>query len=122
MGHLLGQNRYLHAAERTLRAAWLVMEKYPTAHSTLLNALEETLNPPDIVILRGERADIRTWQKELAKVYGPHRLVIAVPSDLPPALADKPATGSTVAYVCTGSVCSAPIEHFSELVEQLRST
>jgi uncharacterized protein YyaL (SSP411 family) len=125
MGHLLGQNRYLQAAERTLRAAWLVMEKYPSAHSTLLNALEETLNPPDIVILRGERADIRTWQKELAKVYGPHRLVIAIPSDasdLPPALADKPATGSTVAYVCSGSVCSAPIDHFSELVAQLRST
>src|SRR5262249_36137579 len=36
MGHLLGDTRYLAAAEKTLRAAWLVLEKYPQAHTTLL--------------------------------------------------------------------------------------
>jgi uncharacterized protein YyaL (SSP411 family) len=125
MGHLLGENRYLQAAERTLRASWLVLEKYPTGHSSLLNALDETLNPPQIVILRGERAEIRTWQKELAKVYAPHRLVLAVPADatdLPPALAEKKPSGKAVAYICRGSVCSAPIGDFSELVAAFRSS
>ncbi len=123
MGHLLGENRYLQAAERTLRASWLLLEKYPNGHSTLLGALEEMLNPPDIVILRGELATVRAWQKELAKVYAPRRLVIAVPSDardLPAALADKKAVGGAVAYLCKGSVCSAPIDNFTELAEQLR--
>jgi uncharacterized protein len=125
MGHVLGEPRYLQAAERTLRAAWQMMEKYPQGHATLLGALEETLNAPDIVILRGEQAETRKWQKELAKVYAPHRVIIAVPSDatdLPPALADKKPVGAAVAYVCKGSVCSAPISDFPVLAEQLRSS
>jgi uncharacterized protein YyaL (SSP411 family) len=123
MGHLLGENRYLQAAERTVRAAWLMLEKYPNAHSSLLEALEETLNPPEIIILRGVNKQLREWQRELAQVYAPHRLIIAVPSDakdLPAALADKKTVGDIVAYVCKGSVCSAPLDTFSALVEQLR--
>ncbi len=125
MGHVLGEPRYLQAAERTLRASWEMLEKFPQGHATLLGVLEETLNPPDIVILRGERAEIRKWQKELARVYSPHRVFIAVPSDatdLPPALADKKPAGAVVAYICKGSVCSAPIGDFSALAEQLRSS
>ncbi len=124
MGHLLGENRYLQAAERALRAAWLMLEKFPNAHSSLLEALDETLNPPQIIILRGAAKQIQEWQRELARVYAPHRIVIAIPSDakdLPPALADKKPVGERVAYVCKGSVCSAPIDDFSALVEQLRS-
>jgi len=124
IGHLLGENRYLQAAERTLRAAWLMLDKFPNGHSTLLAALEETLQPPQTVILRGTQVEIKEWQKELAKVYAPHRLVIAVPSDatdLPPAFADKKPTAAAVtAYVCEGSVCSEPVTEFSELVEQVR--
>ncbi len=123
MGHLLGEPRYLESAERTLRAAYLGMEKYPYGHTTLLGALEELLTPPEIVILRGERKAIRELQKELAKVYAPHRLVLAVPSDakgLPPAIADKKPGAGVLAYVCRGSVCSAPVDNITELAEQLR--
>jgi uncharacterized protein YyaL (SSP411 family) len=125
LGHLLGEPRYLQAAERTLRSGWLPMDRYPQGHASMLMALEETLDPPQIVILRGEPEAIRKWQKELALVYGPHRLVIAVPSDeadLPPALADKKPAGDAVAYVCKGSVCSAPIGDFTSLTAQLRSS
>jgi uncharacterized protein YyaL (SSP411 family) len=124
MGHLLGETKYLKAAERTVRAAWPLIERHPQGLSSMLGVLEETLDPPDIVILRGERAAIRVWQKELAKVYAPHQLVIAIPSDaigLPPAIAEKKPVGDAVAYVCQGSVCSAPITDFSELAQQLRS-
>ncbi|MBV8742096.1 MAG: thioredoxin domain-containing protein, partial [Sinobacteraceae bacterium] len=53
LGHLLGENRYLAAAEQTLRAAWGAIEQFPQAHTTLLLALEELLHPPQLVILRG---------------------------------------------------------------------
>ena len=33
MGHLLGEPRYLQAAERTLRAAWPMLEKFPQGHA-----------------------------------------------------------------------------------------
>ena len=123
MGHLLGESRYLAAAERTLKAAWPIMEKHPHAHMSLLTALEELLHPPEIVILRGEPEEIESWQSELARLYAPRRIVLAVPTvagDLPPALAEKPPRGNAVAYVCEGSVCSAPLDSFSALANRLR--
>ena len=123
MGHLLGETRYLLAAERTIKAAWPVLEKYPQGHMSLLIALDELLNPPETVILRGDAATIGAWQRDLAKLYAPRRMVLAIPAeatDLPPALADKPARGNAVAYVCRGSVCSNPVESFSALAAHLR--
>ena len=123
MGYLLADIRYLTAAERALRAAWASMEKHPHGHTSMLTALEEHLNPPESIILRGESAQIETWRRELAKLYAPRRMILAIPSDvaqLPPALADKAPRGSAVAYVCQGRTCSAPIEDLGELVKRLR--
>ena len=123
MGHLLGEPRYLAAAEKTLRTAWPVLEKYPQAHMSLLIALEELLNPPATIILRGEAATIESWRRDLARLYAPRRLVIAVPgdaSDLPATLQEKAVRGDAVAYVCKGSVCSAPLDSFSALAAHLR--
>jgi len=122
LGHLLGEPRYLDAAEQTLRAGWLAMERYPQGHVSMLNALEEVLTPPTIVILRGEAAAMQEWQHELAKLYDPHRLVICIPAEaanLPAAFADKAPRGRCVAYVCRASTCSAPITSFAELVPAL---
>jgi hypothetical protein len=121
-GHLLGEPRYLAAAEHTLRAAWPAMEKYPSSHVTLVTALEELLEPPEIVILRGEADAIGSWRRELARVFAPRRLVLAIPAaepGLPPALADKAPRGAAVAYVCRGSTCSAPVESLGALLGQL---
>jgi uncharacterized protein YyaL (SSP411 family) len=90
---------------------------------SLLIALEELLHPPEIVILRGEPEELGSWQDQLAKLYAPRRMVLAVPADardLPPALAEKPTRGNAVAYVCEGSVCSAPLESFNALANHLR--
>ncbi|MGH8300662.1 MAG: thioredoxin domain-containing protein, partial [Steroidobacteraceae bacterium] len=80
MGYLLGETRYLQAAERAVRAGWAVMEKHPQGHTSLLIALEELLHPPEIVVLRGEREIIETWRRELARLYSPRRMVLAVPA------------------------------------------
>jgi uncharacterized protein YyaL (SSP411 family) len=123
MGHLLGEPRYLLATERTLKAAWPVLEKYPHGHVSLLMALEELLNPPETVILRGTAPVIAGWQKDLAKLYAPRRLVLAIAADatgLPAALAEKPVRGAATAYVCRGSACSAPIDSFGALANHLR--
>jgi uncharacterized protein len=124
LGHLLGETRYLQAAERTLRAGWQAIEKYPHAHCSLLAALEEVLEPPQIVILRGESGQIAEWRRALSRLYSPHRVTLAIVSgerELPPALADKSPRGDAVAYVCRASVCSAPIESLADLIQQLRT-
>jgi len=123
LGPLLGEPRYLAAAERTVRAAWPMLEKYPTGHISLVIALEELLNPPEIVIVRGETQAIAGWRRELARAFAPRRLVLAIPGDaagLPPAIAEKAPRGQAVAYVCRGSTCSAPVESLEALLAQLR--
>ena len=124
MGHLLGEPRYLTAAERTLRAAWPALGQHPQAHVALLDALEELLHPPEIVILRGAAPAIEGWRRELARPFAPRRLVLAIPADapdLPPALADKAPRAGPVAYVCRGSTCSAPLDSLEALLAELRA-
>ena len=110
LGLLLGNTDYLDAAARTLRASWPQLERYPHGHAAMLVALEEHLDPPQIVIVRGEAS--KSWQHQLDRVYAPRRLIFAIPSDardLPAALAEKKPMGDTVAYVCTGMSCSPPV-------------
>jgi uncharacterized protein len=121
-GYLLGEPRYLTAAERTLRAGWQALTRQPLGHVTLITALEELLSPPEIVILRGEAAAIESWRRELARTFAPRRLVLAIPADapnLPAALADKAPRGAAVAYICRGSTCSAPVDSLKALTDQL---
>jgi uncharacterized protein YyaL (SSP411 family) len=122
LGYLLGDARYLTAAERTLRAAWPALLKYPEGHAAMLQALEDYLHPPQIVVLRGPTAIIGPWSKELSRVFEPRRWVLAVPSqvaDLPQALASKPACDTGFAYVCRGLTCSAALDSLQALVAEL---
>ncbi len=123
LGYLLGEPRYLTASERTLRAAWSAIERYPCAHAALLDALEEQLAPTEIVLLRGPQALVEGWRGELARLYAPRRIVLAIGDDiddLPPALAGKPSAAEGIAYVCTGTTCEPPIDSFASLVRRLR--
>ncbi len=123
LGHLLGRPQWLTAAEGTLRAAWRSLTRRPQAHVSMLTALEELLQPPQIILIRGETTVIEEWRRQLARVYAPRRLILAVPADsadLPAALADKPARGPAVAYVCEGSLCGAPIDTLAQLIVSLR--
>jgi uncharacterized protein len=119
LGLLIGETRYLDAAERTLRAGWPLLERYPHAHSTLLLALEDHLDLPTIVIVRGNESESAEWREELAKLYAPKRLVFAIPSEtqgLPEAIATKAPMAETVAYVCRGLTCSEPLRSLSAVV------
>ena len=123
MGFLLGEGRYLAAAERTLVAAWRAISDYPHGHVTLLTALEEYLEEPEIVIIRGGDDEIQRWSRSAAKLYAPRRLVFAIPADaaeLPGALADRTAVdGETVAYRCLGSHCELPVTSWEALAAQI---
>jgi len=49
-------------------------------------------------------------------------MIFAIPrdaADLPPALAAKSATAGTVAYVCTGMTCSAPLTDLDAVAREL---
>ncbi len=123
LGYLLGETRYIDAAESTLRSAQAAVERYPHGHGTLLMALEELATPPHILVLRGPEDELDVWRSEIDKLYDPQRMVVAVPAaaqSLPPALASKKALGSTVAYVCRGMTCSPPVPTLAQLLREMR--
>ncbi len=116
LGHLMGEPRYLAAAERTLRLFYPALAQNPGSFVSLATALEEWLTPPSIVILRGPAGAAGEWQRALTATYRPDTLIIGIPENLqhlPPAL-DKPAAagqnGSGVsAWLCRGVTCLPPI-------------
>jgi uncharacterized protein YyaL (SSP411 family) len=123
LGFLLGEARYLDAAERTLRSAWKAMDDYPHGHVSLITALEEYLQHPEIIIIRGDEDEAARWRDSAAKLYSPRRLVFAIGSDaqdLPGALAERKAIpDQTVAYRCVGSQCSLPLTSWEALATEL---
>ncbi len=118
LGHLLGEGRYLDAAARTLRAAWPALSQLPHAHTTLVLALEEHLEPPQTVVLRGTPGALEEWQRICARDYTPRRMTLAIPAEepaLPGLLGERTPRGEAVAYVCTGTACQAPVEAITAL-------
>ena len=119
LGHLVGEPRYTQAAERTLRSAWQAMDEYPHGHVTLITALEEYLEPPEIVVIRGDADQVGEWQQQLSRIYAPARMVVAIGRDeeaLPGMLADRtPVAGETVAYRCVGTRCELPVNKLDKL-------
>ncbi|MFO1427219.1 MAG: thioredoxin domain-containing protein [Steroidobacteraceae bacterium] len=123
LGWLLGEPRYLAAAERVLRAGWQPLQRYPHGHTSMLTALEEYLEPPQLLVLRGPAGELSRWQRDLDVLYAPRRMLVAIPDDaheLPPALADKAPRGRAVAYLCRGTSCSPPIDSLADLARRLR--
>jgi uncharacterized protein YyaL (SSP411 family) len=123
LGYLLGETRYLDSAERTLQAAWTAIQEYPQAHMNLLNALEDFLPSMQVLVIRGEPASAAQWARELGALYAPTRMIFAIPTgeELPPALAAKGAAAGTVAYLCTGMTCSAPLTNLADISRALKA-
>jgi uncharacterized protein YyaL (SSP411 family) len=116
LGHLLGEPRYLAAADRALKAAGALLEQAASAHCGLLLALAEHHAPPAQVVIRA-KADAAGELGDL----GPGTLRFVIPpseDSLPGALGAMRADGPFTAYLCRGTSCSAPISD----VDVLRAT
>ena len=118
MGHLMGEARYLAAAERTLQLFAPSMAEHPAGFATMHVALAEALMPPTIVILRGRAPELAKWRDELAGEADMAAMVLALETGISglPAALDKPGPDVGVnAYLCQGVSCLEPVQKLSEL-------
>ena len=126
LGWLLGESKYLLAVEATLNNAWEMLSKAPHGHVSLINTLEEYLEHPEIIIIRGDHNEIQAWQKATNKIYSPKRMIFAIPSTesgLPGSLnIRKSVKGEVIAYHCKGDHCSEPISSFENLISLITET
>jgi uncharacterized protein YyaL (SSP411 family) len=99
------------------------MLEYPHGHVTLITALEEYLQHPETIIIRGDAAEVNRWRDSAAKLYAPRRMVFAIPEDaanLPGALAERKSDpGQMIAYRCVGTHCSAPLDSWEALASEM---
>ncbi len=123
LGHLMADTRYLDAADATLSWARGLIEAHPAGHCGMLNALEQSVQPPTQVILRGDVTEMHAWRDAISERYRPWLHCYAIPADarivpdyLPLVSADQ-----TTAFVCSGLSCSAPMDSLNELEAALEA-
>lgn len=122
LGYMLGEQRYLTAAEKTLQAAFSQLSSHPSAYDTMLRALYFYFNPPVTIFLRGESDSMTTWQQAFSQHYLPDHACYALPSDLtdlPTALQKPIPTSGVTATICQGAACRTTMTSLSEFTTYL---
>jgi uncharacterized protein len=120
---ITGEERYARAAERTLELFYPQLRDYPAGFAAMAIALDEALQPPRMLILRGRGDALPAWQAELAREFLPGLTVLAVPDGMPglDPLLDKPARAEPVnAWLCRGVTCLAPMSDLVHLKKTLK--
>ena len=124
LGHLLGKPIYLEAAEATLKAAWASINQYPSAHSALLQALDEHIAPSRQIIILGQPEATTIWRDKCRQFGKPFDSLMILPTDpagLPGLLGKYQPEGEITAYICQGQRCLPPIFDLDIFQEKLLS-
>ena len=114
LGYLIGEPRYLSAAENTIRANGSELAVYPVGYPSLLLALKNLLEPHLQIIIRGSSEVSNQW-KNLCDPLRSYS--IAIPDDetsLPGHLNAYQSKEKTCAYVCRGLQCIQVIDDLEE--------
>jgi uncharacterized protein YyaL (SSP411 family) len=123
LAYLTGELRYGAVAERVLKLFYPQAEQRQGGFSSLMCTLAEHLEPPETVILRGAANALSPWKQALARLYSPHRLVLAIPAGTQKLteILDKPVKDLVNAWVCRGVSCLSPINDLQQLLETCQS-
>ncbi|HET7260601.1 MAG TPA: thioredoxin domain-containing protein [Casimicrobiaceae bacterium] len=122
LAHLTADPRYQDVAERTVRAFAPGLAQSPGGQSSLLVALERLLHPPSTLILRGEPALTRAWQRSLERSYRPELMIVDLGDREPPARlagVSAAAVEGAAAWLCHGFVCRPPVTTLAAIEESL---
>jgi uncharacterized protein YyaL (SSP411 family) len=120
---ITGEERYARAAERTLELFYPQMRDYPAGFAAMAIALDEALQLPRTLILRGRAEALPAWQAELAREFLPDLTVLALPDGVAGlgAVLDKPPRPEPVnAWLCRGVTCLAPMSDLVHLKKTLK--
>ncbi|HET9123086.1 MAG TPA: hypothetical protein VFN52_06285, partial [Acidiferrobacteraceae bacterium] len=110
LGHLLGHATYLERADRALRAAAHNMERYPSAHASLVLALQALQSPPDLILVRGPAAALAALAAGPLQAKKLRFLIPDEAQELPGNLRHLQSSGGVTAWVCRGLQCEAPTQ------------
>jgi hypothetical protein len=130
LGHLTGDPVYEEQAARLADCFAGIVRRSPSAYSAYLCGLDYLLGPAADVVIAGRKPD-REAQKMIRFIFGNYYPSVTLhfrTPEISPALETiAPFTGTmtapegrTMAYVCSGRACSAPVTDSEDLPELLR--
>jgi uncharacterized protein YyaL (SSP411 family) len=124
---LVGEPEYDRRARATIELVAAVIQKYPTAVATMLNALDFAMATPREVAIIGDvgAEDTKRMLRALDTRWRPNVMVVAAsPNDTKainaiPLLQDRPQqNGKATAYVCQSFVCNLPTTDVEQMLQQ----
>ena len=118
-GFLFGRADWTERAERILRSARGAVVKSPGGHMRFLEARAMLERPPAQIVLRGDAEEMARWRRAVGGRFECYA-VAREATDLPDALASKPASGAATAYICTGPVCAEPVRDYDAFADWLK--
>ena len=124
---LTGDTRFRDVAERTLKAFGGELDQRPSAHTTMLSALDLFLNGAREVVITGPSpSSVGDMKAEVYRSFVPDRVVLSATSDsfeslskLTTLLEGRKPQRKAVAYVCQNFNCKLPADSVEKLREQL---
>ena len=125
LGHLTADTRYLDAAHEALDWVKTMAAQFPSAHATILTALEESLFPGELVILRGPSDATAEWRRSVEAGFHPMRACYEIPYEARqaptylPRLVSASTQMSVTAFVCEDLACGPPISDLDEFKARL---
>jgi len=121
LGHLSGKDTYIESAEKCLKAGWQSINQTPISHCAMINALNEVLTPPSLLIIRNHKQDPLDYSTLSYHHYLPSTMVFNIPAELSvhQDLQEKRPQERTCAYPCKGYACSPSLNSHAEIEEFL---
>ena len=68
IGNLMGEHRFIEAAENTLKWARVALERLPSEHSSFWVSSRTKLSS-QLIILRGPEEEIAIWKEFIGSIY-----------------------------------------------------
>jgi len=125
LGLLLGNSKYIRAAEKALQSVAHNVNQNPLYAAGFLSLLEETNTQACTIIVRGDEPQLTLWREQLAPRLTPGQMAFFIPSDaenLPDAIAGKNTDDETTAWICHGFTCQPPVTELGKLLSEICST
>ncbi len=121
LGKITGKKEFTDAAEGTLRFFSQRLQQVPQALTSMLRALDFSLEEPIRVVIAGNILAGATLQllEAAHAVYVPNRIVLSNSGPVEEFARTLMEKDRPVAYLCTGSACQAPADNPEGLREQL---
>jgi uncharacterized protein YyaL (SSP411 family) len=126
LAQLSGRRELAERAERTMRSVGALANRYPSAFSSLLLAVDHLAAGPREIVVAGETGapKTRAFLRAVRRSYTPQRVVCLADSSADvkfmPLLEGKRSSGSERVFVCRNYACHAPLLDVAALEAELR--